>query len=725
MTAPDQRIYLFDDFCLDVNQCELRRQGEIISLPPKVFDVLRVMVENRGRILAKEFLLRELWPDTFVEDGTLPQYIFLLRKALQEEASEHRYIETVPRRGYRFIAAIQELSSEEYHRQQNGSAAFTNELSRQNYSVWTKFSSPPIVWLFSILLVGVAATVIYWLTKNPAKNLPLARNMQIAKLTTSGKAALPVISPDGRYVAFVVDQAGKQSIWVRQLAAANEVQISTPAEQDFMGLTFAPDSNDLYYLVYGRPQIFGTLFRLPVLGGSATKLIEDIDSPVAFAPDGKRLAFVRLEPLEHKSHLVIADVKGGAQQIVATRKAPDYFHADNGVAWSPDGKTLACAAGSTGANGPFMSLISVSISDGKETPLTTKPWKFVGKAAWRKDGSGLIAIARNQESPLSATQLWSFPFPGGEPSHITNDLNAYASLSTNSAGNKLVTQQSTRVSSFWIAANADAEHAVQLNSATMDNYAHRLGLTWTPQGKLIYGSYASGNADLWQMNLDGSKTQQLTVDPQVDFAPALARDGKNIAFVSNRGGGYGIWLMDANGQTSRQLTTGQADFSPAFTPDGKWIFYASFAREIPTIWKIAVAGGEAAQWLENPAYNPTVSPDGKLLALYYAVPQEFVFKLAVVPVTGGAPLRIFAFVPQDDANIRWSPNGQMITYVATKNGVSNIWGQPLDGSPVKQITNFKSDHIFRFAWSPDGKALVCERGFFVNDVVLLSDFLPS
>ena len=67
----------------------------------------------------------------------------------------------------------------------------------------------------------------------------------------------------------------------------------------------------------------------------------------------------------------------------------------------------------------------------------------------------------------------------------------------------------------------------------------------------------------------------------------------------------------------------------------------------------------------------------------------------------------------------------MITYVATKNGVSNIWGQPLDGSPVKQITNFKSDHIFRFAWSPDGKALVCERGFFVNDVVLLSDFLPS
>lgn len=737
-------LYVFDDFCLDAAACQLKRHGEPIPLPPKVFDVLLVMVENRGRILDKDFLHRTLWPDTFVEDGTLAQYVFLLRKALQEETAGHRYIETVPRRGYRFVAPVQEVRDTEpgangWEQKRNGVSLFSEETSRLPAALAAESAARPSTsftstvgflqskWAMAGVSLSLALVIglAYFLFKRFVA-APPPRSMQITKLTTMGKAALPALSPDAKYVAYVVDDAGKQSVWVRQLAAANNVQVVAPAEVDYMGLTFSPDGNYLYYLVYSRPQIYGTLHRLPVLGGTATKLVEDIDSPVAFSPDGKQLAFVRIDPLKSESYIVLANTNGTEQQTIATRKRPEYFYANDGVAWSPDAKMLACAAGSTSANGPFMNLVGVGVKDGKETLLTTQHWKQMGQMAWRQDGSGLIAMARSQESPLSTTQLWYFPYPTGEAIRLTNDLNLYSKLSPSSDLTKLVTIQSTRVSSLWTVSSAEPTQAVQIGGATMDNYSHLLGLAWMPNGKLIYGSYASGNADLWLMGADGQNPHQLTVDPNIDFSPAVSgNDPPFIAFVSTRGGGYSIWRMDAEGQNLQRLTKGHADYDPTVTPDGKWVLYSTITSELPTTWKVSAEGGEPIPFSKNPAFNPAVSPDGKLVALFYAIPEQLVFKLAVVPIAGGEPSRIFDVIAQDSPLIRWSADGQMITYLDTKNGVSNLWGQPLDGGPVKQLTNFKADRIFRFAWSPDGKTLVCERGFYVNDVVLMSDFLPT
>lgn len=736
METPTKRLYLFDDFCLDVTDCQLRRRGAVIALPPKVFDMLRVMVENRGRILDKDFLMKSLWPDTFVEDGTLAQYVFLLRKALNEETAEPRYIETIPRRGYRFVAQVQEVTDDEQlslASHQTSPRNGTTSLLEARPNGFHLAPAPPArasfaqfttnKWLWLGLGVALGLGLLAFVVQHPSPPVPTPRAMQITKLTTMGKAARPALAPDSKYVAYVVDDQGKQSIWVRQIATANEVQVTAPAELDLMGLTFAPDGNYLYYLAYGRPQVYGTLYRLPALGGTATKLIEDVDSPVAFAPDGKRLAFVRYSPLQEETYIVLANANGSEQQMLAKRRGTDAFLADDGVAWSPDGNSLACAVRGTGTNGPFINLVSLDVKTNAETVLTSKPWRHIGQMTWRKDGSGVLALARSQGAPLSTSQLWHFPFPTGEPSRITNDLNVYSSLSANAAGNQLVTIQSTRVSSFWLVPHASADRAGQVSGASTDNYAHRLGMTWTPDGRLIYGSYASGNADLWQMNADGSNPHQLTVDPNADFAPAVSSDGRQLTFVSNRGGGYGLWRMDVDGQNVQRLTAGVFDLYPTFTPDGQWVLYSDWKGELPTTWKVAASGGEPSKVLPDPAYNPAVSPDGKLLAYFQVVPQALVFKLAVIPLAGGAPSRVFEFIPQDEANLRWSPDGQMLTYIDTKNGVSNIWGQPWEGGPARQLTKFKNDRIFRFAWSPDGKTLACERGFYVNDVVLMSDFL--
>ncbi len=737
-----RKRYLFDDFCLDATDCQLWRRGAVIALPPKVFDTLRVLVEHHGRILEKEFLMKSLWPDTFVEDGTLAQYIFLLRKALHEDTSDHRYIETVPRRGYRFIAQVQEVNGDDspinYRHDSATNGAVQNGNSVRDATLakgaGTRLSLPPETALFparffkpvaliAVLLIVLISTAYFLLRR---KDQPFATNqtMQISKLTASGNAGLPVLSPDSKYVAYRVDEAGQQSVWRRQLAAAHSVQIVPPAEVELIGLNFSPDGNFLFYTAYQRPPVYGALYRVPVLGGSAVKLVDDVDSAITFAPDGQRMAFVRLDPLKAESSIITANADGSQQQKLATRKLPEFFHPNEGLAWSPDGSLIACPAGSSGPNGPFMNLVAVNTNSGTQTLLTTQEWRRTGQAAWRQDGSGLVTVAWKKDSPLASDQLWFFPYPTGEPRKITNDLNVYDGISLSGDARQLVTVQSAKVANLWLVPEAEASRAVQIGSQSIDNHAHRLGLSWATAGKIIYGSYASGNADLWQMNSDGSNQQQLTNNPNLDLAPAASADGRHIAFVSNRANGFSIWRMDTDGLNVMRLTQGQADHFPTFTPDGKGVFYTASISEHPTVWQIPATGGTPTQFTPHTAFSPTVSPDGKWVALFIAMPQALLYKLAILPITGGEPAKLFEVVPPDLPIVRWSTDGRMLTYVDTKLGVSNIWGLPIDGSPAKQLTDFKSDRIFRFDWSPDGKTLLCERGFYVNDVVLMSDFMP-
>ncbi|HEX4950969.1 MAG TPA: winged helix-turn-helix domain-containing protein [Blastocatellia bacterium] len=746
METPTKRLYLFADFCLDATDCQLRRRDEVVALPPKVFDTLRVLVENRGRILDKEFLMKSLWPNTFVEDGTLAQYVFLLRKALNDDSSEHRFIETIPRRGYRFVAPVQEVTDaeasdgaqlatltaqkngavtrEESTFHTNGAAASRSDTT--NSLATAALRTAPFRFALVALAFLLSAALLlggYFFFRRNEAPLLSSQTMQIAKLTTNGKAGIPALSPDGKYVAYRADDAGQQSIWLRQLAAANGVVIVPPTEMELTGLTFAPDGNHLYYTAYQRPPVYGALYRVPVLGGSPVKLLDDVDSAITFAPDGKRITFVRLAPLEGESYIITANPDGSQQQKLATRKLPAYFYHEGGLAWSPDGTLIACAAGGSGTNGPFMNFVAVNTTSGQETPLTQEPWRSAGQIAWHKDGKGLVGVARQFDSPLASDQLWFFPFPVGTPRKITNDLNVYSGVNLSQDWHQLVTVQSTKVANFWLVPATGTSHATQIGSQSIDNHAHRLGLTWTPGGKLLFGSYASGNADLWLMDVAGGQQQQLTTDPKLDLMPAVSPDGRAVAFVSNRGGGFSIWRMEADGLNVTRLTTGQADHFPNFTPDGQWVFYTSSTDEQPTVWKVPAAGGKTVQVTALTAFGPAVSPDGKWVAMFVVVPQALLYKLAYLPITGGAPVKIFDVTPPEIPVVRWSADSRMLTYVNTKQGVSNIWGQPIDGSPAKPLTDFKTDRIFRFAWSPDGKTLVCERGFYVNDVVLLRDFL--
>src|SRR5262249_43427581 len=142
-----------------------------------------------------------------------------------------------------------------------------------------------------------------------------------------------------------------------------------------------------------------------------------------------------------------------------------------------------------------------------------------------------------------------------------------------------------------------------------------------------------------------------------------------------------------------------------------------------TLWKVSIDGGQPTQLTHQTSVYPVVSPDGKLIACQYREEQAKRMIIAILPFNGGEPIKVFNEMPLPAWGLlRWTPDGRALTYIVTKEGVSNIWLQPLDGGQPKQLTNFKEDQIFRLAWSRDSRDLAFDRGMTIKDIILLSDF---
>jgi len=192
-------------------------------------------------------------------------------------------------------------------------------------------------------------------------------------------------------------------------------------------------------------------------------------------------------------------------------------------------------------------------------------------------------------------------------------------------------------------------------------------------------------------------------------------------FLSDRSGAPHLWRMNTDGSDQRQLTNGASgEDSPQFSPDGRWLVYCTSFGKV-TVWKIAADGGEPVQLTDKRSRSPAVSPDSKLVAYFYS-DENGPGRIAVAPLEGGEPLKTFA-VPITALNpLRWTPDGRAVAYIDTRNDVSNIFAQPLDGGAPKQLTDFKADRIFSFDYSRDGKQLALSRGMQRSDVVLISNF---
>ena len=574
----------------------------------------------------------------------------------------------------------------------------------------------------AVVLAAAAGFGIYKMMAGHALKaaVPAFQSIRLTRLTNTGKSRMAAISPDGKYVVHVIEDAGKQSLWVRQVTTANNVQIVPPAEVVYFGMTFSGDGNYVYYVTAAKNESEAFLYQVPVLGGTPRKLVEDIDDPVALSPDGSQIAFARFYPPKGTDDLTVAKADGSDEHVVAKRKLParyaaSWFGRSAGLGWSPDGRTIATLA-FEGMGAAQWSLVGVPVATGVEKTISSNKWSSSGRATWLADGSGLVLDASDQSSSL-LPQLWYVAYPSGEARRITNDLNRYYGVSLTGDSSALVTVQGEVSSSIWVAPQGNATVARRITSGSGTGEG-LYGVASLPNGGVLYTSITSGHSDIWSMGADDSNPAQLTVNAGNNSDPAVSADGQTVVFSSDRDGHRNIWRMNIDGSSPKQLTNGDADFTPQITPDGKWLIYQSDRAGKLRIWKQPLDGGTPQPLIDRAAGSPTVSPDGKWVAMNAFDEVAGRFEVAYMPIEGGELTKLSYLV---NAAFGWAPDGKSVLSVDNRNGVSNLMSQPLDGHPPKQVTNFTEGTIFKFAWSADGKQLFLARGSVNSDVVLISN----
>jgi Tol biopolymer transport system component/DNA-binding winged helix-turn-helix (wHTH) protein len=695
------RSYQFGPYRLIPAERLLLRDGEPVPLAPKAFDTLVALVNRAGRLATKEDLLQEVWPDAFVEESNLTQNVFALRRALGEPATGKPYIETVPKRGYRFTADVTTIE-----------AAGAAPAAPPAHSVPPP--APSRVPVIAIVIVGIAAlagvgTLIMKARGTPA---PVAsfQTMKMVRLTTSGNLFNVAISPDGKYVAHAAREGGQQSLWVRQTATQSPVQIVAPSNVSYVGLTFSPDGSYLYYNVLSDGGSRRTLFQIPALGGTPKKVIENLrGGAVAVSPDGTRLAFIRVARGQ-ESALMIANADGSGERKLLSVAADDL----DAPAWSPDGTRIAYTIVSATSNDS--TILEANVADGSTRPVTSRRWLRIIKLAWTSDGSKLLLLATQGES--FAYQVWQLSYPDDTVERLTNDLNSYGSMSFAAEADVLAVVVAESEANIWVVPDNDASRARRV---TNGGGRTDVPTGWTPDGRIVYHSNVGGTYDIWITGADGREPQQLTRNARVNQGPVVSPDGRSIVFLSDRSGSPHLWRMNLDGSDQRQLTNGEGEQNPRFSPDGRWIVYRTWSTM--TLWRIPAEGGEAVRLAEPFSFSPSVSPDGQWLA-YLHQDQNAPLQIVVAPFAGGPPVKTFPFVTGAPLQrfIRWTHDGRAIAFIDTAGDVSNVYAQPLEGGERVALTAFKDGRLFGFAWSEDGRQLAVSRGTLSSDVVLIKDF---
>lgn len=593
----------------------------------------------------------------------------------------------------------------------------------QSLSIEIKRHKFKVAAILGVVVLALAASG-FWLFKflNQPKANARFETTKIARLTNSGKVIDVTISPDGRYVVYSLSDAGKQSVWIRQVSTANDTLIVPPAPYGLFGITVSHDGNDLYYTV--KQFDAGTLYRVPLLGGTPLKLLEGIDSPVSLSPDSKRVAFTRGNyPGEGESALLIANADGTGVQVLARRKRPAAFIPIffTGPSWSPDGKLIATAVSNVAEPSR---LLAFNVESGTEQDLTPDTWPFIGRVQWLPDMSGLLVIA----GPNAAlAQLWFLSYPDAQKRQITNDLNHHRAIGLTADASKVVSIESTGLINVWVAPEGDAKRAVQMPVGNLGFYSGGgNSVAWTPDNRIVYATTESNNIDLWSMDPDGGNRKQLTSNSGINTSPVVSPDGRFIVFSSTRSGSAQIWRINIDGSNPKLLSNGVADSQPVISPDSKSVIYSSLGRTKPTIWRVSIEGGKPVELTQHASTNPMISPDGKFVAYLYSESSDPFApgnRMAIMPSEGGEPIKIFSYSPAGNVGTRaqWSADGKSILYSTNNNNVTNIWSQPVDGGDPKQVTDFKDSYMSGFAWSLDGKQLACTRGLLMRDAVLITD----
>ncbi|MBA4122298.1 MAG: PD40 domain-containing protein [Acidobacteria bacterium] len=556
-----------------------------------------------------------------------------------------------------------------------------------------------------IILASVIGYALYNFANRPPIEFRADKNNVV---TTTGKTKIAAVSPDGKYLANVQENNNEQSLWLRQVAAENTIQILPPAEAKFRGLSFSPDGSRIFYIVGNM------LFQIPALGGSPKKVLENINSNgISFSPDGKQFAFVRYS--KEDSSIFIADADGANERQLHSLARPESL--TKNPAWSPDGKVIACSVRHAPAD---YYVLVVQTADGAAAPINSQHPTAISQLAWLPDSKGLmmLGIAENKKSVLE--RIYQISYPSGETRRITNDFMAYDNFSLTADGHSLLAVREESINHIWTApGDGNASRAKQL-TVGLDKYDGVAGLAWMPDGRILYESKPGGRIETLTINADGSNSKQVLEN---GVYSTVSPDGRFLVYQKpGDSGEFGLFRLDLSDNTEKRLTVG-LELWMTVSPDGKQVIFSRSGEQMG-LYRVSIDGGETTKIFDGAAMAADVSPDGKQIAFHLSKGKQS--GIVIMPFDGGEMTRIFEadFLRVADfplPALQWTPDGRALNYVITRDNVSNIWRQPIDGGAPVQVTNFTTNLIFNFAFSPDGSQIALSRGTFNSDVVLIEN----
>jgi len=557
------------------------------------------------------------------------------------------------------------------------------------------------------------------------------QNFAISQVTNSNKAVVTAISSDGKYLLTVMDDKGLNSLWLRNVATGSDTQI-VPPSATIPNVAFSPDANYVYFRkAENTINSDFDLYRIPVLGGTPQVLVRDIDSSISFSPDGTRVAYFRAnDPETGKYRLLSAKLDGSDEKILQIRT---LMYLPRWLAWSPDGKRIAYPDEPPGAFGE-MSLFDI---ESRTIQTLTFADKQISAMQWSTGGDGLFVTYRQKGPDYARSQIGFVSLSDGQLRPISRDTNSYSTLTLSGDGKTLATVQQRAVSNLFVLPGQGSTSAsAGLLSIEGEHVAF---FSWSNDGNLLTSDYTR----LLRTDVSGKSPTVLASDPAAGIIAPSMCGAKYVVFPWAFHAGtnsIGLWRVNADGSHPMQLTDGGDDgWSSSVTCSGNhdWVY---FFRDTQHIWRVplneTIDGVGKAEPVSASAIGKAfqagrgmgISPDGKTLAylVEFMNPESGVgtTRIALLDLTTMSAPRLLDPNPHISAGPQFANDGTAIAYPIRENGVDNVWTQPLDGSPGRQITNFDAEQILSFHWSPDTKNLGILRGHTDSDVVLLQETKP-
>lgn len=730
MEDGNNRFFGFGDFRVDARRRILSKNGETISLSPRNFDLLLVMIENEGQILSHDDLLDRVWEGTFVEQANLKNAISVLRRVLGEQANEALYIRTVPRRGYSFVAPVEVLPDE------SSTTSFTYEETISEIVVEEEIESDddpaatlvdasrrqlpePVAsssWNFGkmlalvgvvVILAGVGYGIWRWSANNSGR-LTLD-NIKITKLTNKGNLNGAVVSPSGSYFLFASVEPDGTTLFAQQIATGIATKLTEKQKSSFWYFAFSPDENYVYYSVNNNVDAAQNGFFKVALFGGAPQRLSDNSTGFVPSPDASRILFPR--PLDGKTQFINANPDYSDEKVVAVFGPESRIWSNQ---WSPDGLGVLFAVRKFEGEKILHYVIEFPVSGGGEGRVIVPDMeKQITSAVWLPGKTSVLMSLR--EINAEVRQIWQYTVANGELRRVTNDDNSYRGLSISRDG-KTVTTTTENVFASVMTADDDKFNFKQVTSGTS-----RLGsISATGDGRFVYSITSNGVESLSIMDADGANSRQITNGTDgIWLAPRVASNGKSVAFASLRSSKKQLVRIDLDGRNLTQLTNGDFQvFRGQILLDDKTIVFEGVGPDHQNSLFRQAADGTLTKLIEKGVDDWDISPDEKFLAYSATDPATNQHKVYIKTLDSGWLYKVLDINPT--SQLRWTRDGRSLTYNAINGESSELRMIPLEGGESKLLTSFQGEQIFSFDWSFDGKRISLVRGKPLADAVQIS-----